>query len=146
MVYEYYLNARAGNAHPYLPAFYPHTAAADLKELKPFSLGDYVEVYRAKGLDSFAACHLNLYVTGRFWWDAGQDVNALLDEYYSLFYGPACDAMKAFIEYCEANYADMAKSPEKIGKALELAAKARAAARTASPRALRGAGGRSPRR
>ena len=137
MVYEYYLNARAGNAHPYLPAFYPHTAAADLKELKPFSLGDYVEVYRAKGLDSFAACHLNLYVTGRFWWDAGQDVNALLDEYYSLFYGPACDAMKAFIEYCEANWSEMPKSTDKIAKAFELMDQARAKAPAGSDYARR---------
>ncbi|MFA7159525.1 MAG: DUF4838 domain-containing protein, partial [Kiritimatiellia bacterium] len=128
MVYEYYLHARAGNPHPYLPVFYPHAAAEDLKALKPFSLGDYVEVYRTKGLDGFAACHLNLYVTGKFWWDAGQDVDALLDEYYTLFYGPAAKEMKSFIEYCEANYADMAKSHEKINKALELAAKARAAA------------------
>jgi hypothetical protein len=125
LVYEYYLHARAGNPHPFLPAFYPHAAAEDLKELKPFSLGDYVEVYRTKGLDGFAAAHLNLYITGKFWWNADQDVNAMLEEYYTLFYGPARDEMKAFIEYCEANWADMTKSADKINKAFELIDKAR---------------------
>ena len=30
--------------------------------------------------------------------------DAILDEYYSLFYGPAREIMKAFHEYVEANY------------------------------------------
>jgi hypothetical protein len=49
---------------------------------------------------------LNVYLTTRLWWEAGLDANALLDEYYTKFYGPAADEMKTFVEYCEANWND----------------------------------------
>ena len=37
-------------------------------------------------------------------WDADQDLDALLDEYYRLFYGPAADVMQAAFEFGEQNY------------------------------------------
>ncbi len=40
--------------------------------------------------------HLNLYLTGKLFWNADEDVDKILDEYYRLFYGDAADEMKLF--------------------------------------------------
>jgi len=44
------------------------------------------------------------YVTSRLLWDPRQDVDALLDEYYAEFFGPAAEPMKASYETLEAGY------------------------------------------
>lgn len=118
--YEYYRWAVPGKGYQYMPAFSPHAIAADLHSLKGISFGDYIEVHREKGLNTMGVSHLNIYITGRYLWDADQDINKILEEYYTLFYGPARDEMKAFIEFSEANWKDMKNSAEKIGKAFEL--------------------------
>ena len=128
-IWEYYLHNRPGSTYGSLPVFFPHTIAKDLRSLKGISMGDFIEVYREqKGISELAVDHLNLYITARLWWNADQDVNALLDEYYTLFYGPASKEMKAFIDFSEANWPLMAKKVEPIDKAFELLAVARAAA------------------
>ena len=131
--YDYY---RHGINSPGMPVFFPHTIAQDLRSLKGISVGDFIEVYRDKqGIGTLAVDHLNLYVTAQCWWDANLDIDALLEEYYTLFYGPARDEMKAFINYCEsgrtvkAGVPDVSmgfeKSAEKIDKLFELLGKAR---------------------
>jgi len=119
--YEYYRYAVPGKAGQFTPAFFPRAIARDLRQLKGLSLGDYIEVYHGlrKAKDANVITPLNLYVTGRFWWDADQDLDALLEDYYTLFYGPARDEMKAFIEYSEQNWMDL-KKVEKIDKVFEL--------------------------
>jgi len=71
----------------------------------PVTLGEFIEVGANDG--SWApisgAEHLNIYVTARLLWDADLDMQALLDDYYEKFYGPAADEMKAFVEYCEVH-------------------------------------------
>jgi len=93
------------------PVFHPRAFVKDLRALQGVSLGDWNEVGRsgmdipggaywsAPGLD-----HLNLYVNSRYLWDVQQDLDELLEEYYTLFYGPARDEMKAAIEFAEATY------------------------------------------
>ncbi len=122
VIADYYLHGRPNLGWDGIPVFFPRLIAEDLRSLKGVSLGEFIEVYRDPGesFRSLAILHLNLYVTCRFYWDVGQDVNAMLDEYYALFYGPAREEMKAFIEYSETNWPDMGKSAEKIGKAFEL--------------------------
>ena len=119
--YDYYRYAAPGNAFQYMPAFFPRAIAWDLRQLKGISLGDYIEVYHGlRGTqDAKVITELNVYVTGRCWWDANQDIDALLEEYYRLFYGPARDEMKTFIEYSEANWMDM-KKVDKIDKVFEM--------------------------
>ena len=126
--YEYYRYAVPGKESQFAPAFFPHGIARDLRSLKGISLGDYIEVYNQEGK---VITDLNLYVTGRCWWNADLDVDALLEEYYTLFYGPARDEMKAFIEYSEANWTDL-KKVEKIDRLFELMDKARARVDAAS--------------
>ncbi len=88
------------------PVLHPRAVARDLKALKGISLGDFGEQsqkagkWRAPGLE-----HVTLYVESRFLWDAGQDIDAVLDEYCALFYGPAARAMKEAITYAEQNLA-----------------------------------------
>ncbi len=134
--WDYYLHAW-GKRNPGRPVYFPSAIAQDLRDLKGVSLGDMIEVYNHRpdkkdefDYDEFAVNHLNLYVTSRLWWDADQDLAALLDEYYTNYYGPARDQMKAFIEYSEENWGDMNRDHGKIDRALELL---RAAVNAAKP-------------
>ena len=69
---------------------------------------------------------LNLYVEAQFLWNADQDVDRLLDEYYTLFYGPAAAEMKSFVDYGEANWMYLDKNAEKLGQVFTLLEKAQA--------------------
>ena len=88
------------------PVLHPRAVAKDLKALKGISLGDNGEqsqedgAWRAPGLD-----HITLYVESRFLWDADQDIDAVLDDYCTLFYGPAGKLMKEAITFAEQNLA-----------------------------------------
>ena len=126
-IYCHYLDSGA-----HLPSYYPHVIAEDLRSLKGKSQGEFIELtfggtdggsmgnMHAPGFN-----HLNVYVTSRYYWDADLDIDALLNEYYEKFYGPAAKEMKAFIEYSEANWTKMGTKVEPIDKALELLDKAR---------------------
>ena len=46
--------------------------------------------------------HLLLYLHNRLCWDRNLDMHAVLEEYYSLFYGPAREEMKEFFEFAES--------------------------------------------
>ena len=129
-----YYNLNSPNSYG-LPIYFPQLIAEDLRELKGVSSGEMIEVYNHRpdqldkfSWDEFATEHLNIYVTARLWWDADQDLTALLDDYYSKYYGPAAAEMKAFIEYSEANWAKMKGDPEKITAALDLLTRAQKAA------------------
>jgi len=131
-LHEYYLFSRDGA--PGLPVYFPTIIAEDLRELKGISMGEIIEVYDHRpdrphpGWDEFAINHLNIYVTLQLLWNVDQSVEELLQDYYTQYYGPAAAPMQAFIEFCEANWPLMSQQPEPIQTALELLAKARAAA------------------
>ncbi len=142
-IYCHYLDSGS-----HLPSYYPHVIAEDLHSLKGLSQGEFIElswadidnrgkskseqvpVPAARQGDMHAPGfnHLNVYVTGRYYWDADQDIEALLNEYYEKFYGPAAKEMKAFIDYSEENWSLMRTKVEQIDKALALLAAARKAA------------------
>ncbi len=130
-IWDYYLHSRPDEVGR--PVVFPGLIANDLRELKGKSLGDTIEVYnhfhewkdRYK-YDAFALNHINLYVTSRLWWDADQDLGALMQDYYTNYYGPAAEPMKAFLEYSEANWPFMGQDAERITKALDLLETARA--------------------
>jgi hypothetical protein len=63
-----------------------------------------------------------------YWGGKDQDVEAMLDEYCHLFYGPAAKEMKAFFEYCEANWQEMETEKSKVDTALGLFAAAQSKA------------------
>lgn len=130
--WDYCVNARPEQAGR--PVFYTRSIARDLRELKGVTQGEMIEIYThpagSEGrltYDPLAIEHLNLYVTSRLWWDASQDLDALLEDYYASFYGPARAQMKALVEFGEANWMHMGRDPAKIGQALALLATAQAA-------------------
>jgi len=129
-VWDYYLHTRPGGPLAGVPAYFPRAIADDLKSLKGVSKGDFIEVHRSWAADghkwdALAASHLNCYTTARYYWDASQDINAMLDEYYEKFYGPAAKEMKAFVGYCEANWAKASKEVAVIDRIFELLGAAR---------------------
>lgn len=132
-IYEYYLASRPGGAWEGIPVYFPRLISEDLRSLKGIGSGEYIDLYQPHDrselpYDYLAISHLNLYVTTRLWWDADRDVEALLEEYYEKFYGPAREEMKAFIEYSEQNWPRMRTDVAAIDRALELVAAARRAA------------------
>jgi hypothetical protein len=54
---------------------------------------------------NFAMHGLNLYIASRLAWDVNADVDALVEEYVTKFYGPAADAMREFYRGAERHYA-----------------------------------------
>ena len=104
-VWEYYNRRSRAEGLSYMPMLAPHAIAEDLKWLKRYSSGEFLEAENDpthRKVMRVGMFHLNVYVTARFYWDPDQDVDALLDEYYSLFYGPAAAPMKRFFCRLEA--------------------------------------------
>lgn len=134
-LWEYYLEAWPARPNAGLPAYYTRIIDEDLKSLKGLSQGDMIELYRHRTPDehpwnALAISHLNVYLTSQLWWDVDQDADKILEEYYTLFYGPAREPMKQFIEHCEKNWRAMRMKAEPIDQAFALLAKAQAAAGT----------------
>jgi len=133
LTWDYNINARPEQAGR--PVIYTKQIASDLRELKGHTLGEMIEIYdhpagkeNSFGYDPFALEHLNLYVTARLWWDAEQNLDALLTDYFTSYYGPAAKPMQAFAEFSEANWMHMGQDGAKIGEAFTLLAAAQAAA------------------
>ena len=58
--------------------------------------------FTTEGQPTFFRTGLNYYVRTRFMWDVDSDVDALLEDFYARFFGPAAGPMKEFIEQVEA--------------------------------------------
>lgn len=128
-IYDYYTGNRPGAAWSGIPIYSPRLIAEDLRSLKGISLGESIDSYQPheRGehpYDYLAIAHLDLYITTRLWWDADRDVDALLEDYYTNFFGPARDQMKTFIEYSEKHWPDMRTKASAIGDAQQLLATA----------------------
>lgn len=91
---------------------HPRAYAKDLRALKGISIGEMCEVPRgrpgATQWENPGINHLNYYVQARLLWDVDTDLDALLDEYHSRFYGPAAALTKEAFEYAEQNYERLA--------------------------------------
>jgi len=132
-IWDYYLHARPGGTYAGIPVYFTRIISEDLKSLQGISGGEFIECRRNWPPDNIPwhglACnHLNVYVTGRMWWDADRDLDALLAEYYTNFYGPAAEEMKALVDYSETNWRDALKDAAAIDRFVELVAAAKTAA------------------
>ena len=117
------------NRGAYRPQYWPHIIARGMQACKDKVWREDVWISSGKGgLHYPGMAHLNPYVISRFWWDVDQDVDALLEEYYQLFYGPAAREMKAFIEFCESEFARLGSDADVCRKALAFFDQAKAAA------------------
>ncbi len=95
------------------------------------TLGEQIEIYAhpagseaSFGYDELAIEHLNLYLSARLYWNANQDIEMLLADYFNNYYGPAAEAMRAFVTHAEANWMLMSTDGSKIGESLALLDKA----------------------
>lgn len=110
------------------PQYWPHVIARGMQDSHENVWREDVWISNGKGgLHHPGMSHLNPYIISQFWWDADQDVDTILAEYYERFYGPAAAEMKAFIEHCEREFARLASDAEISRKALELFAEAKEA-------------------
>ena len=102
-----------------VPNYHTRAIADDFHALDGISMGEFLDVVRSPGGEvqpRMGVLHLNLYVTARYWWDNGQPLQPMLDEYYDKFFGPASAEMQAFIEWSERNWYGITESKEKIDK------------------------------
>jgi tetratricopeptide (TPR) repeat protein len=126
MIFENYPITGRGT---YLPAFVARTIGESINATKGVSRGEdiWLSFPRTHNDPNIGFDHFQVYFTARMWWGGGEaDVEAMLDEYCRLFYGPAGPEMRTFFDYCEANYQAMESDKEKIDTVLEIFAAARA--------------------
>jgi len=112
----------------YLPCFMARTIGQSINETKGISRGEEIWISPHQEFDGAAAFDaFQVYFTARMYWGGKeQDIEALLDEYCRLLYGPAGDAMKAFFDYCELYWQDMETDKVKADAALRLFEEAKA--------------------
>jgi hypothetical protein len=82
---------------PGIPTSTPRAIGNYYKLLSPYITGAFLQ----SKTDLFTFNHLNYYVFSKVCWDNSTDVDKLLNEYYSLMYGPAAEPMKKFFERIE---------------------------------------------
>jgi hypothetical protein len=133
ITWDFSTNARPEQAGR--PVYFTKQISRDLRELKGVTLGEQIEIYThptgkeaSFGYDDLAIEHLNLYVAARLYWDVNQDLDAILSDYFTSYYGSAAESMRAFASHAESNWIHMSTNAEKIGESLALLAKAQAAA------------------
>jgi tetratricopeptide (TPR) repeat protein len=115
----------------YLPAFTPHAMGEGINALKGVSQGEDVWLSIRQDFEKtgMGFNHFLVYFSQRMYWGGKeQDVEPLLAEYCSLFYGPSATAMRAFFDYCETHWQEMEKEKAKADHALSLFERARAQA------------------
>lgn len=101
----------------------PTLIAEDIAKSKPYSMGEDLWVaFHRGGLAEPGYRHLNYYIKLRWMWDSSQDIDAVLEKYYTDYYGPVADEMAAFIDYFEREQYNMRgiDSAPLMGKALQL--------------------------
>ena len=106
--WDYFLSTDWRHVPPY-PVFYTRALQKQTRFIQPYCDGKFIEVptekkYIKKGeLARWNVLqHLMMYVQLKLFWDPDLDMNALLEEYYKLYFGPAAAEMKEFHEFAEA--------------------------------------------
>ncbi len=111
--WDYYLHCWKPWAE--MPVFFMDTIQKNIQyEYRNGFGGEFIEAESwqdgKKPCVNFPATqHLNLYVTGKLYWNPNLNMKALLDEYYELFYGPAKAPMKQFVSTAQKFWNDANK-------------------------------------
>ncbi len=112
--WEYYIDGL-----DVFPRVRPHAIANYIKQLEALSVdGLYAEMPSCPGIANIlpGLYHLNHYVTYRMLRERAVDIDKLLDEYYTLFYGPAAAPMAHFWATIENAWDDPAYQTSDLGK------------------------------
>ncbi|NOX97781.1 MAG: DUF4838 domain-containing protein [Nitrospirae bacterium] len=113
--YNYYVHSPFQYPLEGIPVIFSHVISKDFKRLKGVSRGEFIEAETWKGNEAKkfydrGMLSLMFYLTGSLLWDADQNVDKLLDDYYSKFYGPAREPMKQFFTRAEEVWMNPDKS------------------------------------
>ena len=96
---------------PDIPEHCPRLWGAYYKTLSPYIFGAYAQNTSTRWMYG----HLDTYVYAKVCWNNATDVDAVIEEYYTLMYGPARNEMKAFFETLETKWravvASVAETP-----------------------------------
>ncbi len=101
---------------PRYPIFFGKALQKWRKAVRNYSDGAFMELspeWQASGksqgngmrIAEVPLVHLMLYINNKLFWDPDLDLKALLDEYYTLWFGPAAGEMKKFHEFAEEVWA-----------------------------------------
>lgn len=100
-IYEYY--ALGGFERAKLPWPMIHTMRHDIPFYRDMGVRGF---YTQLSANSWYRLGLNFYVAAKLAWNPDLDVDALLDDYFEKFYGPAAEPMRAYFMTLEKAYTD----------------------------------------
>lgn len=110
-VWNYFLWYRTPT-HPRYPVVFTQALQEEMQQILPICDGKFIEIQPARvttaaGREGFrlntpGLIHLMVYWQNKLFWEPDLDRQAMLDEYYTLFFGPAAAEMQEFIEFAEA--------------------------------------------
>jgi hypothetical protein len=111
LIWEYYIIHASRYNFPPVPAIFTKQMLQSFKGLYDHCAGFMVETAWSSATEMEknklsmrrpGLMHLMIYLHNRLSWDRNLDVQATLNEYYRLFFGPAQSEMKEFYEFAES--------------------------------------------
>jgi len=104
-MWEYCLYYRKNR--PHVPVVFTKLLQKDMQRMNGVCEGKFIEVMpwevegKGRQIAYPALTHMIHYLQGKLYWNPDLNLQALLDEYYKLYYGPAQAEMKEFYEFAE---------------------------------------------
>jgi hypothetical protein len=99
-LWTYQCEAAFGRKLPGVPETYPRLIAGFLHALR----GDIAGMYMESDALSHTCRNMDMYITMRLLWNPDQNVDALLDDYFKVYYGPAAGPVKTLFKRFEDNW------------------------------------------
>jgi hypothetical protein len=97
-IYEYHINGSWPGMHRLTPSYY----AENIRFLRQKG----IKLYQTQSGDEFSTNDLNYYVTGKLLWNASQDENKILADFYEKGFGNSGPAIRRFHERLEKAWID----------------------------------------
>jgi len=89
-----YVNKHGTTSLKGIPSCTPRAVGKFYKEVSPWIYGSFME----SECDKFIYFAMNYYMYGKVLWNAKTDIDALMDEYYTLMFGAAAPVMKKLFD------------------------------------------------
>lgn len=109
-VWNYFLWYRTPT-HPRYPVFFTQALQEEMQHILSICDGKFIEIQPTRSttpekreefrLNTPGLIHLMVYWQNKLFWDPDMDRKKMLEEYYTLFFGPAAAEMKEFVEFAE---------------------------------------------
>lgn len=81
---------------------FPFSKVHCVRDEIPFAKKAGITGWRVECMPAWGVDTPTLYVVTKLYWDADRDVDALLDDFYGSFFGPAAKPMKSYFERMDA--------------------------------------------